>query len=98
MSEDSVDTDHVVHDTPGCSRCRMDLIRFTREVVLPRFTMRVGETWNLPQNQRNSDGMLSMGGGYVPVGSYETIKVDHVRAIHNFSTCPGNSGSKQGSD
>lgn len=56
-----------------CARCRLDLIRFTREVRLPRFTMHAGQDWHLPQSYRRPDGSADLGAGIVPADAYETI-------------------------
>lgn len=73
--------------SPGCPRCRMDLIRFTREVRLPRFTLEPGEEHSLPQVCHTADGSLLIGGGYVPPGSFRVIQRDHARAT--CRACPG---------
>ncbi len=77
------------HDTAGCARCRMDEIRFTRDVKLPRFTMRAGESYNLPQTSYRADGMIALGYGLGPHGSYVVVERDATRASHNGGTCPG---------
>ena len=64
---------------PGCPRCRLDRIVFTREVRLPRFTMRAGEEWELPQSRYTADG-AELGGGTIPAGSFEIIEADESRA------------------
>ena len=56
-----------------CARCRLDLIRFTREVRLPRFTMQAGEDWHLPLSYRHPDGTADLGAGIVPADAYETV-------------------------
>lgn len=66
--------------TPGCSRCRMDLIEFVREVKLPRFTMQAGEQWSLPQSRYNADGDASLGAGVCPRDSFKVLTVDADRA------------------
>jgi hypothetical protein len=77
------------HRTSGCARCRMDLIRFTREVRLPRFTMRAGEEWNLPQTSYRTNRYVELGAGLVPPGAYELVERDAQRASHNGRACPG---------
>lgn len=74
---------------PGCPRCRMDLIRVTRETKLPRFTLSTGEEWSLPQCVQHLDGSLRIGGGEVPLGSYVIVERDHKRTDHNGLPCPG---------
>lgn len=64
----------------GCPRCRLDHIRFVKETKLPRFTMRIGETWELPQSRYTPDGSAELGGGLIPVGAFEIITVDESRA------------------
>jgi hypothetical protein len=64
----------------GCPRCRLDLIRMTRTTKLPRFTMRVGEEWELPQSRYLLDGSAELGGGTLPAGSFEIIEADASRA------------------
>lgn len=77
------------HDTDGCARCRMDLIRFTREVKLPRFTMHVGEEWNLPQTSYRADGFIELGHGLAPPNTFEIVEHDITRASHNGKPCRG---------
>lgn len=60
----------------GCPRCRQDLVRFTREVKLPRFTMREGETWDMPQRKYTADGGAHLGAGIVPPDSFEIVVVN----------------------
>lgn len=73
----------------GCPRCRMDLIRFVREVRLPRFTMAAGDEWNLPQVRYLPDGSAELGQGVAPAGSFEVVTRDATRACHNGTPCPG---------
>ena len=58
---------------PSCSRCRLDLIRFTREVVLPRFTMRPGDEWDMPQSRYTPDGRAELGAGHVPADAFVVV-------------------------
>jgi len=76
----------------GCPRCRMDLIVFAVEVKLPRFTMRPGDSWDLPQVRHRADGGIDLGQGVAPRGTFAVAKVDHRRACHNGQTCPGDAG------
>ena len=64
---------------PGCPRCRLDLIRFVREVKLPRFTMRPGDTWELPQSRYTADG-AELGAGIIPRDSFIIEVADATRA------------------
>lgn len=64
----------------GCARCRLDLIRFVREVKLPRFTMRADETWHLPQSRYQPDGSAELGGGIVPADTFVVEKPGDSRA------------------
>ena len=64
----------------------MDLIRFTAEVKLPRFTMHAGEEWHLPQSRYTADGGAELGAGLVPAGSFTVVCADDTRAIHH--DCP----------
>lgn len=77
------------HPTAGCARCRMDLIRFTREVKLPRFTMLVGEEWFLPQTSYRADGLIELGHGLAPLAAFEIVERDATRASHNNRPCRG---------
>jgi hypothetical protein len=51
-----------------------------KEVKLPRFTMAVGEQWELPQSRYQDDGSAELGGGTIPAGSFEILKADESRA------------------
>ncbi len=73
----TVEEFHALAEVTTCARCRLDLIRFTREVRLPRFTMKAGEDWHLPQSRINADGSADLGGGIVPADAYETIAKCH---------------------
>lgn len=64
----------------GCPRCRLDKIKFTREVRLPRFTMHEGETWELPQVRYLPDGSAELGGGILPKDSFIVEVEDDSRA------------------
>lgn len=64
---------------PGCPRCRLDRIIFKKEVKLPRFVMRQGETWELPQSRYTQDG-AELGGGIIPRDSFEIVTADESRA------------------
>ena len=77
------------HGTPGCARCRMDEIRFTKETKTPRFTLQADEVWYLPQTSHRPGGMIALGDGIVPPGSFEVVKRDAERASHNGRPCPG---------
>lgn len=66
----------------------MDLIRFTRQTRLRRFTMEVGEEWKLPQC-RYTDGGAMLDDSFVPESSFEVVVRDHTRACHNGNPCPG---------
>lgn len=72
---------------PGCPRCRLDLIRFTADVPLPRFTMCRGETWRLPQSRYQENGSAAIGGGFAPAGTFEVLGRDVSRAIHGAEGC-----------
>lgn len=76
------------HGTAGCARCRMDLIRFVVETKLPRFTMHVDETWELPQTSHRAHG-IDLGHGFAPAHTFVIVKRDHTRACHNGAKCPG---------
>lgn len=56
----------------GCPECVMDLIRFKREVRLPRFTMRVGEEWMARRRKMSLDG-YEIDGGLAPPDSFEVL-------------------------
>jgi hypothetical protein len=58
----------------------MDLIRFLKDVKLPRFSFKVGETWELPQSRYQPDRSAELGGGQVPAGSFVIEVEDHTRA------------------
>ena len=60
----------------GCPRCRLDLIVFTREVKLPRFTLAAGEEWEMPQARYTSEG-AELGGGIIPKDAFEIVEEDH---------------------
>lgn len=64
----------------GCPRCRLDLIRFTREVKLPRWTFAAGEEWHLPQCRYLADGSAEVGAGVAPRDSFTIVVVDEHRA------------------
>jgi len=76
----------------GCPRCRMDLVVFAVEVKLPRFTMRPGDSWDLPQVRNRADGGIELGHGVAPRGTFAVAEVDHRRACHNGQACPGDAG------
>ena len=65
---------------PGCPRCRLDKIRMTKPVKLPRFTMGVGEEWELPQSRYQVDGSAELGGGSIPKDAFEIIEADESKA------------------
>lgn len=77
--------------SPGCTGCRLDLIRFTADVWLPRFTMHAGEEWSLSQSRYRADGSFHLGAGIVPAGMYVIVERDEHRASHNGLPCPGDS-------
>lgn len=65
---------------PGCPRCRLDLIRFLKEVKLPRFTMCEGDEWELPQSRYQPDGSAELGGGTIPKDAFIVEVEDQTRA------------------
>lgn len=77
------------HGTPGCARCRMDLIKFVEEYKLPRFTMHIDETYNLPQTSYRQHGAIEIGTGIAPAQTFVIIERDAMRASHNGLPCPG---------
>ena len=78
----------IANPTPGCARCRMDLIRFTRKCRLRRFTMEAGDEWKLPQ-VRYTEGGAMLDDSFVHERHFEIVERDHTRACHNGSQCPG---------
>ena len=64
----------------GCPRCRLDRIKFVREVRLPRFSFKPGEEWELPQSRYQVDGSAELGGGLIPADAFEVIVADESRA------------------
>jgi hypothetical protein len=69
-----------VPKSPGCRRCRLDLIQFTRTVKLPRFSMHQGDEWHLPQSRYQLDGSAELGAGIVPRDAFKILVVDDTRA------------------
>ena len=65
---------------PGCERCRKDIIRFVRDVALPRFTMRAGEKWSALQRRYTPALGYELGGGFAPSGSFVIESRNHHRA------------------
>ena len=65
----------------GCPRCRLDRIKFGKEVKLPRFSFKPGEEWELPQSRYTPDGSAELGGGIIPRESFEIIEADESRAF-----------------
>lgn len=70
----------------------MDLVVFTVEVELPLFTMRPGDSWDLPQVRHRKDGGINLGQGVAPHGTFAVAEIDHHRACHNGQVCPGDTG------
>lgn len=64
----------------GCPRCRLDKIKFTKPVKLPRFSFKAGESWELPQVRHNPDGSAELGGGTIPRDSFIIEIADESRA------------------
>lgn len=64
----------------GCPRYRLDRIVFLKDVKLPRFTLRAGEEWELPQSSYQVDGSAELGGGLIPKDSFEVVVADESRA------------------
>lgn len=69
-----------VNKHPGCPRCRLDRIVFTKDVKLPRFSFKPGEEWELPQSRYLPSGEAELGGGTIPAGSFIVEVEDESRA------------------
>ena len=64
----------------GGPRCRLDKIVFVKEVKLPRFTLHIGENWELPRSRYLTDGSAELGGGTIPKDSFIIEVADESRA------------------
>lgn len=54
-------------------RYEMVTVEFTTELRLPRFTVRVGETWDLRRDRIQADGSFTLAKGVVRAGDYREI-------------------------
>jgi hypothetical protein len=46
---------------------------FTVDTYLPRFTMRIGETWSFRESKLTAEG-FTCGNGFVPASNFEVVK------------------------
>lgn len=70
----------ILPEFEGCPKCRLDRIRMTRRVVLQKFSLEVGETWDVQQQRFQPDGSIDhVGGGRIAADEYEIIQRDHHR-------------------
>ena len=68
---ESDDADDVVVK-PARTIIKRIVVSFTRNLTLPRFTMKIGDTWEVRVDRLQKDG-FTLGGGFINSDDYEVL-------------------------